>query len=252
MYLRLAAEAEENLQKEILDRFFPMTVDEENGGFVENFGVDWKRAPGNNKSIVYQSRLTWTSAQAAIRFPAKSQMYLAMTRRGAACLADKMWDKERGGFFWNIGPDGKPLGHTKQMYGHAFGTPYALRSQLWRPAKDPASLDLAKQAFTWMDAHAHDNQNGGYFESIGMDGKPAPTRDNAVGAGADQKSMNTSIHILEALSGFVSGLARSQSQNARCRDARHLPREDILRTRLPHAIPHARLEAHDQSRFIWS
>jgi mannobiose 2-epimerase len=169
-------------------------------GFIEDFDVKWQRTTGRNKSIVYQSRLTWTSAQAATRFPDRAEMYLTMTRRGAACLADTMWDKQAGGFFWTIGPDGKPLTQTKQLYGHAFGM-YALAAS-YQATKDPAALDLAKRAFQWMEDHAHDNANGGYFESIDFANKPINTTANAVGAGADQKSMNTSIHILEALSGL--------------------------------------------------
>ena len=107
-YLRIADEVEANLQKEILDKFFPVTVDEQGGGFYENYSLNWTRTAGGNKSIVYQSRLTWTSAEAARRFPAKADLYLAMTRRGAACLADKLWDKTGGGFYWQVGPNGQP------------------------------------------------------------------------------------------------------------------------------------------------
>lgn len=199
-YLRIAAEVESNLQHEILDKFFPITADEKSGGFFEDYSLDWKRRDGGNKSIVYQSRLTWTSAQAAIRLPEKSEMYLAMTRRGAACLAEKMWDKQAGGFFWTIGPDGQPIEPTKQMYGHAFGI-YALAAS-YRATKDPASLDLAKTGFQWLELHAHDNLNLGYFENVGPDGKPPTTGTNSVGAAANQKSMNSSIHILEALTGL--------------------------------------------------
>jgi hypothetical protein len=120
-YLRIADEVEANLQKHILGKFFPTAADEKGGGFFENYGLDWTRQPGDAKSIVYQSRLTWTSAQAAQRFPAKADMYLAMTRRGAAFLAEKMWDKEGGGFFWTVRRDGQPTDAAKQMYGHAFG-----------------------------------------------------------------------------------------------------------------------------------
>ena len=199
-YLRIAAEVESNLQHEILDKFFPITADEKSGGFFEDYSLDWKRRDGGNKSIVYQSRLTWTSAQAAIRFPEKAEMYLAMTRRGAACLAEKMWDKQAGGFYWTIGPDGQPLEPTKQMYGHAFGI-YALAAS-YQATKDPSSLDLAKKGFQWLELHAHDNLNLGYFENIGPDGKPPTTGTNSVGAAANQKSMNSSIHILEALTGL--------------------------------------------------
>jgi mannobiose 2-epimerase len=200
-YLRIAAEVETNLQKEILQKFFSVTVDEQGGGFYENYSLNWTRTAGGNKSIVYQSRLTWTSAAAARRFPAQASLYLDMTRRGAACLADKLWDKNGGGFFWQVGTNGQPISDTKQMYGHAFGI-YALAAS-YQATKDPATLDLAKKAFQWLEEHAHDNVNKGYFENVGADGKPVVRGGgNSVGAGAGQKSMNTSIHILEALTGL--------------------------------------------------
>jgi mannobiose 2-epimerase len=200
-YLRIAAEVETNLQKEILQKFFPATADEQGGGFYENYSLNWTRTAGGNKSIVYQSRLTWTSAAAARRFPAQAGLYLDMTRRGAACLADKLWDKTGGGFYWQVGTNGQPISDTKQMYGHAFGI-YALAAS-YQATKDPATLDLAKKAFQWLEEHAHDNVNKGYFENIGADGKPVVRGGgNSVGAGAGQKSMNTSIHILEALTGL--------------------------------------------------
>ncbi len=200
-HLRIAAEVETNLQKEILRKFFPATVDEQGGGFFENYSLNWTRTAGGNKSIVYQSRLTWTSAAAARRFPAQAGLYLDMTRRGAACLADKLWDKTGGGFYWQVGTNGQPVSDTKQMYGHAFGI-YALAAS-YQATKDPATLDLAKKAFQWLEEHAHDNVNKGYFENIGADGKPVVRGGgNSVGASAGQKSMNTSIHILEALTGL--------------------------------------------------
>jgi len=200
VYLRIADEVTANLQSQILDKFFPATVDEKGGGFFENYGLDWSRGAGDNKSIVYQSRLTWTSAQAARRFPVKADLYLAMTRRGAACLADRLWDKQGGGFFWTVDSAGQPTGAVKQMYGHAFGI-YAL-SASYQATKDLATLDLAKKAFRWLEEHAHDQVNRGYFENIGSDGKPSDAGSSAVGARANQKSMNTSIHLLEALTGL--------------------------------------------------
>ena len=200
VYRRIADEVTANLQSQIFDKFFPATVDEKGGGFFENYSLDWTRGAGNNKSIVYQSRLTWTSAQAARRFPAKADLYLAMTRRGAACLADRLWDKQGGGFFWMVDATGEPTRNVKQMYGHAFGI-YAL-SASYQATRDPATLDLAKKAFQWLEEHAHDQVNRGYFENIGPDGKPSDAGNSAVGARANQKSMNTSIHLLEALTGL--------------------------------------------------
>jgi mannobiose 2-epimerase len=220
-YLRIAGECEANLEKEILDKWFPAAVDERGGGFFEKYSLDWTRTDGNNKSIVYQSRCTWLSAQAARRFPDEAELYLAMTRRGAACLANKMWDQERGGFYWTIDGDGRPTSGVKQMYGHAFGI-YALAAG-YQAARDPNTLRLAKEAFRWLEEHAHDGQNKGYCENIGADGKP-DTSLNEVGAQAGQKSMNTSIHILEALTGLYqvwpdpAVKARVQEMLEICRD----------------------------------
>ncbi len=201
VYLRLAGEMESNLQKEILDRWFPAAVDEAGGGFHENFSVDWTRQPGSDKSIVYQSRLTWTAAQAVRRFPERSEFYLAMTRRGTACLADRLWDRERGGFYWSVGADGRPnregVAH-KQVYGVAFGL-YALAAS-YEVTRDAASLELAQRCFRWMEQFAHDSEQGGYLEFVTLDGSRVQGGvANPIGAKGDQKSMNTHIHVLEAL-----------------------------------------------------
>jgi cellobiose epimerase len=223
-YLRIADEVEANLRKEILEKFFPAAADEQGGGFYENYSLNWTRTPGSNKSIVYQSRLTWTSAEAARRFPAQAGMYRAMTRRGAACLADKLWDKTGGGFYWQVDDKGQPTSATKQMYGHAFGI-YALAAS-YQATKDPAALELAKKAFQWLEDHAHDKVNQGYYEEVSHNGKPVTggSASNAVGAAAGQKSMNSSIHLLEALTGLYTvwpdPLVKSRVQEmlALCRD----------------------------------
>ncbi len=222
VYLRIADEVTANLQSQILDKFFPATVDEKGGGFFENYRLDWTRGAGDNKSIVYQSRLTWMSAQAARFFPARADLYLAMTRRGAACLADRLWDKQGGGFFWTVDSAGQPTSHVKQTYGHAFGI-YAL-SASYQATKDPATLDLARKAFQWLEEHAHDQVNRGYFENIGPDGRPSDAGNSAVGGRANQKSMNTSIHLLEAFTGLYQVWpdplvrARIQEMLQICRD----------------------------------
>jgi mannobiose 2-epimerase len=202
-YRRIANETEVDLQKEILDKWFPAAVDEQGGGFYENYAADWTRTPGNNKSLVYQGRLTWTSAQAAQRFPARADLYQAMTRRGAAELMDKLWDKDHGGFYWTVNPAGQPAGDGrlgKQVYGIAFGI-YSLAAS-YEATKDTAALKFAQDGFRWLDAHAHDNTNNGYHEVLNLEGSYAPSVRSVVGAAPTQKSMNTSIHVLEALTGL--------------------------------------------------
>ena len=204
-YRRIATEVETNLRRDVLDKWFPAAVDRDAGGFYENFKENWTRGPTGEKSIVYQSRLTWLSAQAALRFPEKSDQYLAITRHGVAALAEKLWDKEKGGFFWAVDDGGRPdrdRADEKHVYGIAFGIYAAASSHA--VTKDPASLDLARRAFQWLDRHAHDDKHGGYFEALTRDGHPiltAPANrlSDAIGTRYGRKSMNTHIHVLEAL-----------------------------------------------------
>lgn len=203
-YRRLAGEVEANLRDHVLAKWFPAAIDRDAGGFYENFKEDWTRGATGEKSVVYQSRLTWLSARAAVRFPEKSDEYLAATRHGVAVLAEKLWDKEKGGFFWSVDDAGRPTrdrGDEKHAYGNAFGI-YAAASS-YAVTKDAAALDLAQRAFRWLDEHALDAKNGGYYEAFARDGAPLltapPNRPtDAIGTRYGRKSMNTHIHLLEA------------------------------------------------------
>ncbi len=67
---------------------------------------------------------------------------------------------------------------------------------------------MARDAFDWLVQHAHDPKHGGYFEAIRRDGTPilswqagAPQwqRSDRLGVYYGFKSMNSHIHLLEAL-----------------------------------------------------
>ena len=204
LYLRMASEVESNLRLEILDKWFPVAFDGEGGGFFQDYSVDWSRGDGGSKGIVYESRLTWTAAEAAGRFPAKAKMYLAQSRHGLTFLAEKIWDRQRGGFFWAVDDSGKPAGAggaEKEGYGNAFGIFAAATN--YKVTHDQVALDLAEKAFRWYDQHGHDEKNGGYLE-VAPDGSKSADElvaagVNPIGVRTDEKSMNTSIHLLEAL-----------------------------------------------------
>jgi N-acyl-D-glucosamine 2-epimerase len=90
----------------------------------------------------------------------------------------------------------------KHAYGISFGI-YA-SAAAYRSTKDKAALDLAKRAFLWLDDRAHDAVNGGYYEALTQDGKPilaapSPGKRDFIGTTYGFKSMNTHIHLLEAI-----------------------------------------------------
>lgn len=201
-FLKLAAEAEDNLHRQVLGQWFPRAVDPA-GGFHQNYAEDWSRLPGEERSVVYQARLTWLAAQAARRFPQQSETYLEYARHGFRGLRDQLWDKSAGGFFWAVDEAGKPERNgEKHVYGISFAI-YALAG-LYQASKDEAALTLAHSAFSWLEAHAHDTVNGGWYEALTRQGVPikAPTaasESDPIGTRYGRKSMNTHIHLLESL-----------------------------------------------------
>lgn len=212
-YLRIAAEVEKSLQDDDLKKFFPATVDNQGGGFFESFSQNWTHTGINGRgdastdttrSVVYQSRLTWLAAQAAMRYPDQAEQYLAIARHGAQFLEEKQWDADKGGFWWSVDTKGASRGDSKHVYGNAFAI-YALATS-YKATHDPAALDAARKGFAWLEKYAHDDKNGGYFEQIRGDNSQIPTGtrgNDVVGAANGQKSMNTHIHLLESLTALL-------------------------------------------------
>jgi mannose/cellobiose epimerase-like protein (N-acyl-D-glucosamine 2-epimerase family) len=210
-YRKLADAAEALLRRDVLDVWFPRSVDGANGGFHASFARDWRPTPDSaGRFSVFQARMTWLASEIAVQRPDLRDRFLPIARHGFAYLRDVLWDKQAGGFFWGLDEHGKvsPM-YTdgKHVYGNAFCL-YALAAY-YRATRDPEAIALAQRAFRWLDEHAHDARNGGYFEWLGRDGRPVPAR-VADGGKVDlvpiagfpvgYKSMNTHLHVLEALS----------------------------------------------------
>jgi mannobiose 2-epimerase len=202
-YLKLAKETEAALRRDVLDVWFPRCVDRENGGFYSDYTREWKTARSGGKFSVFQGRMTWVSAQVVMRLPDLRDRYLPLIQHGLSFLSSVMWDKEYGGFFWGLDDKGKitpDFGDHKQLYGMSFCLYGAAAA--YQATHDPKALELAQRGFRWMDEHAHDGKNGGYFEELTREGKPVeatPGIGKASGvAFVGFKSMNTHIHLLES------------------------------------------------------
>lgn len=199
---------ESSLQKDILGAWYPRAVDTKNGGFQQTFAADWKLVPDDKRGVVYQSRLTWVAAQAAMRAPkgsAEAKRWQKIALHGLEYLSSTLWDKENGGgFFFEVTPDGKPETERKgekHAYGAAFGI-YAACA-VYEGTKDERALALARRAFEYLEKYAHDAKNGGYTEAFSRDNKPIRAsvvagQNDLIGTPYGYKSMNTHIHLLEA------------------------------------------------------
>jgi len=201
------------LDAEVCGLFFPKTLDQGRGGFHENMARDGSLLPDAAYSVVYQARMTWTAAAYAEFQPDRKAEFLEYARHGLKCLDTTLRDKEQGGFHWSIGRDGQidpSQGAEKHAYGTAF-VAYAA-SKLHQVGGDADALRVAKDAFDWLETHAHDPEHGGYFESFSREGTPLAlgTRrpdgslaTDRLGIPHGYKTMNSHIHLLEAFAALV-------------------------------------------------
>lgn len=193
----LANQMEKHLKTEVLDKWYPQAMDTIDGGFLSNFSYDFKPGEKQEKMIVTQSRHVWTNAKASKKYP-EIEYYKTEAKHGFEFLRDKMWDYEYGGFHWLVDKQGNQIGNPmKTAYGNAFGI-FALAAY-YDASGDKSGLDLAKEAFLWLDKHAHDSINGGYYQHLAPDGTPI-SRPESTPSTSDlgYKDQNSSIHLLEA------------------------------------------------------
>ena len=199
-----------SLKAELLDVWYPRTVDSVYGGFLADFTYNWTPRGPQNKMVVSQTRQLWTSSEAAIFY--KNDEYKKIADHAFRFINDVLWDKENGGFYTTLSREGIPgeteFGGFKMTYGNAFGI-YALVAYYNLTGNEDA-LKLAKKTFMWLENFAHDPVYGGYFNSLLENGSPLSkgNLDKLEVAPEElpgyqrisQKDQNTSIHILEALS----------------------------------------------------
>ena len=204
-YRKLANEVETHLLEQVINKWYPACIDREHGGFRSHFLEDFSLGPRNDKTLVFQSRMTWTAAQIAIAYPDRAEEFGGYARHGVKFLAEVMTDREHGGPYWGRDEAGQPKaewGDEKHAYGIAFCIYAAAAAHA--ATKDEAALKLAQQTFLWLDKYAHDAQHGGYYEALARDGtvllRPSGKRErDLLSTPYGFKSMNSHIHLLEAI-----------------------------------------------------
>lgn len=193
---------EQSLRKGVLDVWYPRMIDSVNGGYFSNATFDWKIPEHQPKMLVTQSRLIWTSSEAALFY--NDSTYTKYARHGFQFLTKHMWDNTHGGFFNIRSKTGtytdEMYGNTKTAYGNAFAI-YGLTSY-YKLTKDTVALNYARKTFLWLDKHSHDNVHGGYVDAMSEDGiwlSKIKTDSREPGAGnGTLKDYNSTIHLMEA------------------------------------------------------
>jgi mannobiose 2-epimerase len=201
----LCASTSHHLVAHLLEQWYPQVLDIDCGGYFTHPTCDREINPGEDKRLLSQAQHLWTMSEAASFLP-EERNYSAYARHGFAFLKKHMWDDECGGFFHIRSREG---GYTEcngwRQEKRAGGNAVALLAlaRFYRLTQDPSALDLAKKAFQWLEAHAFDPVDGGYFPFLTREGvvigKSRPDRCQADDRQEyGYKDLNSSIHLLEA------------------------------------------------------
>ena len=196
--LAFAGELTYNLTSNILPYWLTKMTAPDGGYYGRRDGHDVLHAD-EPRGAILNARILWTLSAAA-RFTGDAQ-YAEAAARQMRYVADTFIDREFGGVFWAVNPDGTPAADKKQFYAIAF-TIYGLAEYV-RLTGDKEALQLAIELFRSIEEHSRDRVRGGYFEASARDWLPlADVRLSDKDENAS-KTMNTHLHILEGYANLL-------------------------------------------------
>lgn len=203
-------ELENVLWRHVLELWFPRCLDRDEGGFLCDFDMAWNRTGPDDRLIEFQARQTLTAAEAAMRYPAAAHLREAALH-GYRYIAEVMWDREYGGWFHRTDRAGVPQeGATKHTHG--FGYAIVACLAVHRLTGERGPLDLARTAADWLDRHAYDPTEGGYFGMMdragavirGRDPKTWDSPADSLGLPFGTKDANVHTDMLETLASLAA------------------------------------------------
>lgn len=189
--------------REVTENVLPFSMryalDREHGGFYGYVANDRRVEPQAPKGLVQHSRMLWTFAQAS-RILGNPE-YRHVASHAYTALMDWFWDRQHGGFFWEVDYRGRPLQTVKFLYGQAFAL-YALAEQ-HRAGGEARCLEQAIELYRLLEARCRDREYEGYWEAYHRDWTPAPEQHVDPTPLPVAKGMNTHLHLLEAYANLL-------------------------------------------------
>ncbi len=195
----LSRQVEKEARENILPFWMNTVLDMPNrtfAGEVDSNGIADVRAP---KGGILTARMVWTFSHAYSLN--KERKYLEAARIVYEWLDDLFWDADNGGIYWSLDWQGIPLDEKKHVYANSFAL-YAY-VEYYRVFGDRGAIEKAIRLFELIEEHAHDPVNLGWYESFDRewhlidDSRLAADETNAA------KSMNTHLHLMEALTNLM-------------------------------------------------
>ena len=198
--------------KDILPYWYEHALDREHGGYIPQLDRQWRVTDPSRKDIVPTTRLIYNFSQGQLL--GGPAWCAEAARLGLDFFLNHFWDKEFGGWYWQVSREGAPREDAKATYGHAFAilalsefhrafgsTTRPGSSQADLPAVADEALRMAKSTFDLLEEHVYDPVYGGYRERFRRDwSRPSgPLRGRPAGHPDPVRTQNSQMHIVEAL-----------------------------------------------------
>ena len=189
----LAMQVKKELTTDILP-YWIKRMNNPEGGFYGRISGEEQLDTDAPVGNILVARILWTFAAAYRIFGNKE--YLEVAEKAKKEIVNRFFDKEYGGTYWSLNPDGTPLDTKKQIYSISF-TIYGL-AELNRATGDGKALEYAIKLFNSIEEHSFDKEQGGYFEAFTREWDSIEDMRLSDKDANESKTMNTHLHILEA------------------------------------------------------
>lgn len=197
------------LEGNILAFWRDKMTDQVHGGFLGRIDGNGVAHPEAEKGAMLNACILWAFS-AAYRVT-RTQEWLSTATRAKDYFVSHFIDKEYGGVYWSLNPDGTPKDTKKQTQAIGFAI-YGL-SEYTRATGDQDTLALALSLYHDIEDHAYDPENNGYIEALTRDWKPIGDMrlsDNDENA---SRTMNTHLHIIESYTNLLRCLNEQDDDN---------------------------------------
>lgn len=197
------------LEGNILPFWRDKMTDQVHGGFLGRIDGNGVAHPEAEKGAMLNACILWAFS-AAYRVT-RTQEWLSTATRAKDYFVSHFIDKECGGVYWSLNPDGTPKDTKKQTQAIGFAI-YGL-SEYTRATGDQDTLALALSLYHDIEDHAYDPENNGYIEALTRDWKPIGDMRLSDKDENASRTMNTHLHIIESYTNLLRCLNEQDDDN---------------------------------------
>lgn len=197
------------LEGNILAFWRDKMTDQVHGGFLGRIDGNGVAHPEAEKGAMLNACILWAFS-AAYRVT-RTQEWLSTATRAKDYFVSHFIDKECGGVYWSLNPDGTPKDTKKQTQAIGFAI-YGL-SEYTRATGDQDTLALALSLYHDIEDHAYDPENNGYIEALTRDWKPIGDMRLSDKDENASRTMNTHLHIIESYTNLLRCLNEQDDDN---------------------------------------